>query len=130
MKSIAEIKAIRDKMQADKASRETGTEGDIRIVVGMATCGIAAGARPVFNTLVDEVASRQLTNVKVTRTGCMGMCKLEPLVEVYIPGQEKVTISKRRQSERNYRETHETAKFAPTTLSPTNRRELSLRVTY
>lgn len=94
MKSIAEIKAIRDKMQADKASRETGTEGDIRIVVGMATCGIAAGARPVFNTLVDEVASRQLTNVKVTRTGCMGMCKLEPLVEVYIPGQEKVTYIK------------------------------------
>ncbi len=94
MKSIAEIKAIRDNMQADKASRETGNEGDIRIVVGMATCGIAAGARPVFNTLVDEVASRQLTNVKVTRTGCMGMCKLEPLVEVYIPGQDKVTYIK------------------------------------
>lgn len=94
MKSIAEIKAIRDKMQADKASRELSNDGDIRIVVGMATCGIAAGARPVFNTLVDEVAKRNLTNVKVTRTGCMGMCKLEPLVEVYVPGQEKVTYIK------------------------------------
>lgn len=91
MKSIADIKAIRDKMQAEKANREVGGEGDIRVVVGMATCGIAAGARPVFNAFIDEVAAKKLDNVKVSRTGCMGMCKLEPIVEIYVPGQEKVT---------------------------------------
>ena len=57
----------------------------------MATCGISAGARPVFNAFVDEVAARQLKNVKVTRTGCMGMCALEPIVEVHVPGEEPVT---------------------------------------
>ena len=57
----------------------------------MATCGISAGARPVFNTLVDEVAKRNLSKIKVTRAGCLGMCKLEPIVEVFVPGQEKVT---------------------------------------
>lgn len=94
MKSIADIKAIRDKMQADKATRESSVDGDVRIVVGMATCGIAAGARPVFNALVDEVAKRNLGNVKVTRAGCIGMCKLEPIVEVFAPGAEKVTYVK------------------------------------
>lgn len=94
MKSIADIKAIRDKMQADKTTRETSKDGDVRIVVGMATCGIAAGARPVFNALIDEVAKRDLENVKVTRSGCIGMCKLEPIVEVFVPGEEKVTYVK------------------------------------
>ncbi len=92
MKSIAEIKAIRDKMQSQIILRDNNDENqETRIVVGMATCGISAGARPVFNTLVDEVATRQLKNVKVTRSGCLGMCKLEPIVEVFVPGQEKVT---------------------------------------
>jgi NADP-reducing hydrogenase subunit HndB len=90
MKTIADIMAIRDKMQSEIIVRDNA-DRDIRVVVGMATCGISAGARPVFNTLVDEVASRQLKNVKVTRAGCLGMCKLEPIVEVYFPGQEKVT---------------------------------------
>lgn len=94
MKSIADIKAIRDKMQADKTTRETSKDGDVRIVVGMATCGIAAGARPVFNALIDEVAKRDLESVKVTRAGCIGMCKLEPIVEVFVPGEEKVTYVK------------------------------------
>lgn len=94
MKSIADIKAIRDKMQAQINQRENDSEGEIRIVVGMATCGISAGARPVFNTLVDEVAKRNLKNVKVTRSGCLGMCKLEPIVEVFVPQQEKVTYIK------------------------------------
>ena len=91
MKSIAEIKAIREKMQSQIILRENGDESEIRLVVGMATCGISAGARPVFNTLIDEVAKRNLANVKVTRAGCLGMCKLEPIVEVFVPGQEKVT---------------------------------------
>ena len=92
MKSIADIKAIRDKMQSEIILRDNqDSKQEIRIVVGMATCGISAGARPVFNALVDEVAVRQLKNVKVTRSGCLGMCKLEPIVEVFVPGQDKVT---------------------------------------
>ncbi|MBR2614476.1 MAG: (2Fe-2S) ferredoxin domain-containing protein [Clostridia bacterium] len=91
MKSIADIKAIRDKMQSEIILRDSDETNEIRVVVGMATCGISAGARPVFNTLIDEVAKRKLTNVKVTRTGCLGMCKLEPIVEVFVPNQEKVT---------------------------------------
>ena len=95
MKSIADIKAIRDKMQAQVVNRDNkDAEQETRIVVGMATCGIAAGARPVFNELVDQVTSRGLTNVKVTRSGCLGMCKLEPIVEVFVPGEEKVTYVK------------------------------------
>ncbi len=91
MKSIAEIKAIKEKMQSRIIIRENSDENEIRIVVGMATCGISAGARPVFNTLIEEVAKRNLKNVKVTRAGCLGMCKLEPIVEVFVPNKEKVT---------------------------------------
>lgn len=92
MKSIAELNAIKAKMQAQINNRESIDENsNIRIVVGMATCGIAAGARPVLNAFLDEVAKRNLKNVKVTQAGCLGMCKLEPMVEVYIPGKEKVT---------------------------------------
>ena len=92
MKSIADIKAIRDKMQSEIILRDNSdSEAETRVVVGMATCGISAGARPVYNTLLDEVATRGLKNVKVTRSGCLGMCKLKPIVEVFVPGQEKVT---------------------------------------
>lgn len=92
MKSIADIKAIRDKMQSQIILRDNNDEQqETRIVVGMATCGISAGARPVYNALVDEVATRQLKGVKVSRSGCLGMCKLEPIVEVFVPGKEKVT---------------------------------------
>lgn len=90
MKTIADIQAIREKMQSQIILRDNANE-EIRVVVGMATCGISAGARPVFAALVDEVATRKLKNVSVTRSGCLGMCKLEPIVEVFIPGQEKVT---------------------------------------
>lgn len=91
MKSIADIKAIKEKMQSEIIMRDNKDSDEIRVVVGMATCGISAGARPVYNALVDEVLKRNLTNVKISRTGCLGMCKLEPIVEVYIPNQEKVT---------------------------------------
>ena len=94
MKSIADM-AIRDQMQARIVNRDNSdAELETRIVVGMATCGIAAGARPVFNEFVDLVAAKGLHNVKVTRTGCLGMCKLEPIVEVFVPGEEKVTYVK------------------------------------
>ena len=90
MKSLEELLAIRDKAKAAMTDRE-GTGDGIRVVVGMATCGIAAGARPVLNAFVDEVAKRNLKNVTVAQTGCIGMCQFEPIVEVFEPGKEKVT---------------------------------------
>lgn len=92
MKSIADIKAIRDKMQSEILLRDNSdTEKETRVVVGMATCGISAGAREVFNAFIDDVVLRGLKNVKVTRSGCLGTCELEPVVEVYVPGKKKVT---------------------------------------
>ncbi len=93
MKSLAELKAIRDKMQGQVNMR--GEDNNhIRVVVGMATCGIASGARPVLTTLSEKVQKKQLTNVIVTQTGCIGLCQYEPIVEVYEPGKEKVTYIK------------------------------------
>lgn len=93
MKSIAELKAIREEAKGKMNIREGG-DAEIRIVVGMATCGIAAGARPVLNALVEEVSRRKLTNVSVTQTGCIGICQFEPVIEVTTPGQGKVTYVK------------------------------------
>ena len=93
MKSLAELAALREQMKASMNMRQEDTD-KIRVVVGMATCGIAAGARPVLGAFVDEVAKRGLHNVTVTQTGCIGICKYEPVVEVYVPGQEKVTYVK------------------------------------
>ena len=93
MKSLAELKAIRDKMQGQVGLREADAE-TTRVVVGMATCGIASGARPVLNTLVQEVNDRKLDEVKVTQTGCIGLCQYEPIVEVFEPGKEKITYVK------------------------------------
>jgi len=90
MKSLAELQEIRNRALNQVNLRKERADG-IRIVVGMATCGIAAGARPVLNAFVREVEARKLTDVMVTQTGCIGMCRLEPIVEVYVPGQEKVT---------------------------------------
>ena len=93
MKSLEELAAIRDKMKNIVNTREAD-ENNIRVVVGMATCGIAAGARPVLNAFTEEVARRELGNVTVTQTGCIGICQYEPVVEVYQPGKEKVTYVK------------------------------------
>ncbi|NLL91523.1 MAG: (2Fe-2S) ferredoxin domain-containing protein [Ruminococcaceae bacterium] len=90
MKSLADITAIRDKMKNLIDTRESD-EDTIRIVVGMATCGIAAGARPVLSEITAEIARRELHNVIVTQTGCIGICQYEPVVEVLVPGHEKVT---------------------------------------
>ena len=92
MKSLEELAAIRERMKNKVALREQS--GEIRVVVGMATCGIAAGARPVLNALVDGVAKEKLDNVTVTQTGCIGMCRLEPIVEVFVPEKERVTYVK------------------------------------
>ena len=93
MKSLAELQALRDKVKSNMGIRADDS-GNTRVVVGMATCGIAAGARPVLNAFLEEVAKRELKNVTVSQTGCIGVCRLEPIVEVYVPGQEKVTYVK------------------------------------
>lgn len=91
MKSLEELKAIKAKMQAQVGMRAED-HNHIRVVVGMATCGIAAGARPVLNALADEVQKENLTDrVQVVQTGCIGLCQFEPIVEVLVPGEEKVT---------------------------------------
>ncbi|WP_405345556.1 (2Fe-2S) ferredoxin domain-containing protein [Ruminococcus sp.] len=93
MKSLAELKAIRDRAQAELQMRQENPNA-ARVLVGMATCGIAAGARPVLNAFVEEIAKRGLKDVTVTQTGCIGICQYEPVVEVEIPGEEKVTYVK------------------------------------
>ena len=92
MKSLEELMAIKAKAEKAMLAREEGTGK--RIVVGMATCGIAAGARPVLNGFVEEIAKRNLKDVTVTQTGCIGMCQYEPIVEVFEEGKEKVTYIK------------------------------------
>ena len=93
MKSLAELAAIRDKMKDKVAIREG--DDSTRIVVGIATCGIAAGARPVLAAFVDGIAKAGLTDkVMVTQTGCIGICQYEPVVEVYEAGKEKTTYVK------------------------------------
>ena len=93
MKSLEELKAIRDRAQSGLTVRGE-SDAQTRIVVGMATCGIAAGARPVLNAFSDEVARRGLKDVMVKQTGCIGICQFEPVVEVFQPGKEKVTYVK------------------------------------
>ncbi len=90
MKTLEELMALRDAAKASLTARDDSSE-IIRVVVGMATCGIAAGARPVMNKFVEETAKRNLTNVTVAQTGCIGMCQYEPIAEVMVPGKEKVT---------------------------------------
>jgi NADP-reducing hydrogenase subunit HndB len=89
MKSLAELAKIRE--EALKKVNVRKDRKGTRIVVGMATCGISAGARPVLTTLLEEVQKRNLGDVEVTQTGCIGVCRLEPIVEVYMEGEEKVT---------------------------------------
>jgi len=93
MKSLAELAAIREKMQNKVVIRE-GVSG-VRVVVGMATCGIAAGARPVLNAFTAGVSENGLSDkVTVTQTGCIGICQYEPVVEIFEEGKEKVTYVK------------------------------------
>ena len=93
MKSLEELRAIREKMQGQVGIRSE-SEAGTRVIVGMATCGIASGARPVLTTLSDAVFNHKLEKVTVTQTGCIGLCQYEPIVEVLEPGKEKVTYIK------------------------------------
>ncbi len=94
MKSLEELMAIKAKM-ADKVAVRQADGNEIRVVVGMATCGIAAGARPVLNAFVEGVNAAGLAEtVTVTQTGCIGICQYEPVVEIYQKDAEKVTYVK------------------------------------
>lgn len=90
MKSIEELNALCERMQ-EKVNRREGPSTKTRVVVGYATCGIAAGARPVYEAIKAAIAEKKLENVSVCKTGCVGVCRLEPLVEVYQPGKGRVT---------------------------------------
>ena len=88
MKSLEELKALRDKMKSATDNRAVAGADEIVVKVGMATCGIAAGARPVLTTLLEEVDKRQLHNVSISQTGCIGLCRLEPIVEIFKNGEK------------------------------------------
>ena len=93
MKSLADLQAIRAKTLENINMRKDDSNA-ARVVVGMATCGIAAGARPVMLKFLEEIKEKDLQHVTVSQTGCIGMCRLEPMVDVILPGQEKVTYVK------------------------------------
>ena len=93
MKNLEELKVIRERTKA-RMELNAADAAQIRVVVGMATCGIASGARPVMHRLAEEVAKRSMGNVVVTQTGCIGLCQYEPIVEIYEQGKEKVTYVK------------------------------------
>ena len=93
MKSLADLQAIRAKTLENINMRKEG-DNAARVIVGMATCGIAAGARPVMLKFLEEIKKRDLQHVTVSQTGCIGMCRLEPMLDVILPGKEKVTYVK------------------------------------
>ncbi len=94
MKSLEELKAIRERMQS-QVSMRAEDHNHTRVVVGMATCGIASGARPVLTKLSSLVQEKNLTDkISVTQTGCIGLCQYEPIVEVMEPGKQKITYIK------------------------------------
>ena len=90
MKSLADLEAIRARTLENINMRKEG-DNAARVIVGMATCGIAAGARPVMLKFLEEIKERDLQHVTVSQTGCIGMCRYEPMLDVILPGQEKVT---------------------------------------
>jgi NADP-reducing hydrogenase subunit HndB len=91
IKSIEELKALRDKLKGDMDVRTSGdAELNIRVTVGMATCGIASGARATLTAMIEEAKSQNINNLTVVQSGCMGCCYAEPTVEVRIPGQEPI----------------------------------------
>ncbi len=91
IKSLDELKSLRDKLKTDINVRSSGEiESNTRVIVGMATCGIAAGARPVFAAMVDEARILEMHNVTFIQSGCMGACHSEPTVEIRFPGKDPI----------------------------------------
>ncbi len=90
VKSLEELKKIREDHMKKVKLRETGDsdEPTIEILVGMATCGIAAGSREVLNELVTQISNKGIDHIKVVQVGCMGYCHSEPTVQINMPGKE------------------------------------------
>jgi (2Fe-2S) ferredoxin len=89
MKTLADLRKIREKAQQDMQLRNAGSR--IKIVVGMGTSGIAMGAREVMKTFLDEIATRKILDVVVTQTGEKGLSSMEPVVDVIEEGKETIT---------------------------------------
>ena len=87
--NVSELEAIRERTLKQIDSQRAGA--NTRVLVGLATCGIAAGANPVMRAFAEEIGKRGLQQVAVSQTGCIGVCRLEPMVDVLVPGQRKVT---------------------------------------
>lgn len=91
MKTLEDLKALREKLKSDiKIRQNEGT----KIIIGMGTCGIAAGAREVMTAVLDELAVRKLNDVRVQQTGCIGMCEKEVLVDIVRPNEPRITYGK------------------------------------
>ncbi|HHY11364.1 MAG TPA: (2Fe-2S) ferredoxin domain-containing protein [Firmicutes bacterium] len=88
MKSMEDLERLKEETLQDIRLRSSS--GSPRIVVGMGTCGIAAGARETMLAMIDELKTRRKLDVTITETGCVGLCSKEPIAEIHIPGQPKV----------------------------------------
>ena len=91
IKSLADLRKIKETCTDLTSTRSTGTK---TIVIGMGTCGIAAGAREIMDEVLRELQKRNISDVSVQTTGCIGMCQVEPLLDVIIPGKERITYGK------------------------------------
>jgi len=91
LKTIEDLKRLRDRVQSETRVRQ---ESSKQIIVGMGTCGIAAGAREVMSAILDEIAKRKLEDITVRQTGCIGMCEKEVLVDIVLPGQPRITYGR------------------------------------
>ena len=91
--TLAELKALREDKKKEINRRDS--EGkDVTIIVGMGTCGIAAGAKTAISSLIDEIKEHDLDNVTIKQTGCMGLCHSEPTVEIKAPGMPDTIYGK------------------------------------
>lgn len=99
IKSLEELKQLREKYSGKTGLRHNtefppagiNQESEYtEILVGMATCGIAAGARETMNEIMKELAENKITGVRVIPVGCMGFCKHEPVIQVNVPGSKSV----------------------------------------
>ena len=91
--TLEALRALREGKKADIDRRETDGK-DVHIIIGMGTCGIAAGAKQVLEAFIDEIAAKKIENVTVKQTGCMGLCYVEPTVEVKVPGRPDTIYGK------------------------------------
>lgn len=88
MKSLEELKELRENLQKEMSARNSADKA--KIIIGMGTCGIAAGARDILQAVLEEIEKRDL-DIIITQTGCIGMCEKEPLLDVKLPGKERIT---------------------------------------